>query len=123
MKMIKFEKIFVNASARSRNLKFIEADAVKLTFGDGEFDLVLSVDALHHIPNRNKTFDEISRVLESNGFYVLVDIALPGFFGKFSIPVDEVINYMKRKSFKIIYGKKPPEINIIGRRFSIIFQI
>ena len=185
MKMIKLEKIFVNASARTRNikiierlfskidlsdvkrvleigcgigvlssylaekykwevtgidldpeqieraqnehrenkyLKFIEADATKLPFGDSEFDLVLSVDALHHIPNRNKAFDEINRALESNGFYVLVDIALPRFFGKFSIPVDDVINYMKRNNFKIIYGKKPPKINIIGRRFSIMFQ-
>lgn len=185
MKMIKLEKIFVNASARTRNikvieqlfsqidlsnakkvlevgcgigvlssylaekykwevtgidldseqierakndyrenkyLKFFEADATKLPFGDNKFDLVLSVDALHHIPNRNKTFGEINRVLESNGFYVLVDIALPRFFGKFSIPVDDVINYMKRNSFKIIREKKPPKINIIGRRFSIIFQ-
>ena len=185
MKMIKLEKIFVNASARTRNikvieqlfsqidlsnvkkvleigcgigvlssylaekykwevtgidldseqierakndyrenkyLKFFEADATKLPFGDNEFDLVLSVDALHHIPNRNKTFGEINRVLESNGFYVLVDTALPRFFGKFSIPVDDVINYMERNSFKIIHEKKPPKINIIGRRFSIIFQ-
>ena len=185
MKMIKLEKIFVNSSARARNikvieqlfsqidlsnvkkvlevgcgigvlssylaeeykwqvtgidldpeqidrakndhrenkyLKYLEADVTKLPFGDSEFDLVLSVDALHHIPNRNKAFDEISRVLESNGFYVLVDIALPRFFGKFSIPVDEVISYMRRNSFIIIHGKKPPKINIIGRRFNIIFQ-
>ncbi len=185
MKMIKFEKIFVNPSARARNikiierlfsqidlsnvkkvlevgcgigvlssylaekykwevtgidldpeqiekakndhrenkyLKFIETDATKLPFGDNEFYLVLSVDALHHIPNRNKAFDEINRVLKSNGFYALVDTALPKFFGKFSIPVDNVINYMKRNSLKIIHGKKPSKINIIGRRFSIIFQ-
>ena len=109
-------------SRENKYLKFIEADATQLPFGDGEFDLVLSVDALHHIPNRNKAFDEMNRVLESNGFYVLVDIALPRFFGKFSIPVGEVLNYMKRNNFKIIHGKKPPKINIIGRRFSIIFQ-
>jgi len=185
MKMIKLEKIFVNPSARARNikvierlfsqvdlskvkkvlevgcgigvlssylaekyewgvtgidldpeqidrakndhrennyLKFLEADVTKLPFGDNEFDLVLSVDALHHIPNRNKAFGEINYVLKSNGFYVLVDIALPKFFWKFSIPVDEVIHYMKGNNFRIIYGKKPLKTNIIGRRFSIIFQ-
>ena len=106
----------------NENLNFIEADATKLLFMDNKFDLVLSVDALHHIPNRNKTFDEINRVLKSNGFYILVDIALPKFFRKFSIPVNDVINYMKKNSFKIIYGKKPPKITIIGNRFSIIFQ-
>ena len=51
-------------------LKFLEADAAKVPFGHDEFDLVLSVDALHHIPNRNEAFDEIGRVLKSNGFYV-----------------------------------------------------
>ena len=111
-----------NANRKNKYLKFLEEDVTKLPFGDNEFDLVLSVDALHHIPNRNKAFDEINHVLKSNGFYVLVDIAFPKFFGKFSIPVDDVINYMKRNNFKIIYGKKPPKINIIGRRFSIIFQ-
>ncbi len=185
MKMIKFEKIFVNPTARARNikiierlfnqmdlsnvekvleigcgigvlssylaekykwevteidldpkqierakndhrenkyLKFLEADAIELPFEDNKFFLVLSVDALHHIPNRNRVFDEINRVLMSNGFYILVDIALPKYFGKYSIPVDNVINYMKRNSLKIIHGKKPSKINIFGRRFSIIFQ-
>jgi ubiquinone/menaquinone biosynthesis C-methylase UbiE len=111
-----------NDYRENKYIKFLEADATKLPFGDNEFDLVLSVDALHHIPNRNEAFNVINRVLKSDGFYVLVDIALPWFFGKFSIPVDDVINYMKRNSLKIIHGKKPPKINIIGRRFSIIFQ-
>ena len=105
-----------------KNLNFLKADALKLPFMENEFDLVLSVDALHHIPNRNETFDELNRVLKSNGFYILVDIALPKFFGKFSIPVENAINYLKRNSFKLIYGKKPSKINIIGRRFRIIFQ-
>ncbi len=179
MKMIKLEKIFVNASARTRNievierlfsqidlsdikrvlevgcgigvlssylaekykweitgidldseqieraqnehrenkyLKFIEADATKLPFKDSEFDLILSIDVLHHIPNRNKVFDEISRVIKSNGFYVLVDTAFPKFFGKFSISVDEVINYMKRNSFRIVHREKSHKINIIGQK-------
>ncbi len=115
-------KIAKKTHRENENLNFLEADATKLPFMDNEFDLVLSVDALHHIPNRNKTFDEINHVLKSNGFYILVDIALPKFFGKFSIPVDDAISYMKRNGFKIVYGKKPPKIAIIGNRFSIIFQ-
>ncbi len=184
MKMIKLEKIFVNLSARARNiktieqlfnqidlsnvkkvlevgcgigvlssylvekyrwkvtgidldseqierakkdykenkyLKFIEADATKLPFGDSEYDLVLSSDAMHHIPKWDKALNEISRVLRPNGFYVLSDIALPKLFGKFSLPVDDIVNYLKRNNFEIIYEKKP-RISIIGRRFSIISQ-
>jgi len=111
-----------NDYRENKYIKFLEANATKLPFGDNEFDLVLSVDAMHHIPNRNEAFDEINRVLKSDGFYVLVDFALPRFFGKFSIPVDDVINYLKRNCLNIINGKKPPKMNIIGRRFSLIFQ-
>ena len=109
----------------NKYLKFLEADATKLPFGDNEFDLVISSDALHHVvANWDKALNAISRVLRTNGFYVLNDIAFPRFrfFKKFSIPVDDVINYMKRNNFKIIYEKKTPKINIIGWRFSIIFQ-
>jgi len=107
----------------NRYLEFIEADITKLAFGDNEFDLVLSFDALHHIPDWDKALNEISRVLRPNGFYVLSDLAFPrfSFFQKWSIPVDGIINYLKRNNFEIIYEKKP-KINIIGNRFSLISQ-
>jgi ubiquinone/menaquinone biosynthesis C-methylase UbiE len=111
-----------NGHRESKYLKFLEADATGLPFGDGGFDLVLSVDVLHHIPNRNKAFDEMSRVLKSNGFCVLVDMALPKIFGKYSIPVDGIIDHMERNTLEIIHAEKPPGINIAGRRFSMIFQ-
>ncbi len=187
MKMVKLEKIFVNASARARNikiieqlfsqidlsnvkkvlevgcgigvlssylaekykwevtgidldpeqikkakndhrenkyLKFLEADATKLPFRDSGFDLVLSSDALHHIvSDLDKALSEISRVLRPNGFYVLNDLTFPrlGFFKKWRIPVEDVVNYMKRNNLKIVYEKKP-KITIMEWRFSIIFQ-
>lgn len=187
MKMSKFEKIFVNPSARSRNiktfeqlfsqidlsnvkkvlevgcgigvlssylaekyewevagidldpeqierakndyrenkyLKFLEADATKLPFGDNEYDLVLSSDALHHIVSDwEKALSEISRVLRPNGYYVLNDLTFPSFsfFKKWSLPVDDITNYLKRNNFEIIYEKKPKS-TIVGNRFSIISQ-
>lgn len=105
-------------------LKFLEADALSLPFENDEFDLVLSSDALHHmLPDRDKVLDEISRVLRANGFYVLNDLAFPRFtlFKKWSIPVDEIINYMKGNNCKIVYDKKS-KITIMGWRFGIIFQ-
>lgn len=108
----------------NKYLKFLEADATKLPFRDNEFDLVLSSDAMHHIVSDwDKALSEISRVLRPNGFYILNDLAFPSFsfFKKWSLPIDDIVNYMKRNNFKIIYEKKP-NINIIGRKFSIIFQ-
>jgi len=77
-------------------LKFLGADATKLPFGDNKYDLVLSIDALHHIPDWDKALNEIDRVLKLNGFYVFSDIALPKIFGKFSLSVDGIINYLRR---------------------------
>lgn len=100
--------------------KFIETDATKLPFENNEFNMVLSFDVLHHIPNCNKALDEINRVLKSDGFYILVDFTFPRLFGKFSIQLNDIINQMENNNFKIIYQKKPKVIT--GWRFSIIFQ-
>ena len=100
--------------------KFIETDATKLPFENNEFNMVLSFDVLHHIPNCNKALDEINRVLKSDGFYILVDFTFPRLFGKFSIQLNDIINQMENNNFKIIYQKKPKLIT--GWRFSIIFQ-
>ena len=107
----------------NKYLKFLEADATKLSFENSEFDMILSFDALHHIPNWDKALNEINRVLRSQGFYILHDLTIPrfSFFKKWSIVADDIINHLKRNNFKIIYEKKP-KINIIGRRFSIISQ-
>ena len=113
-----------NDYRENKYLKFLEADATKLPFGDSKFDLVISSDVLHHVVvNWDKALNGISRVLRPNGFYVLNDLTFPrfSFFKKWSIPIDDVINYMKRNNFKIIYEKKP-KINIMGWRFSIVFQ-
>jgi ubiquinone/menaquinone biosynthesis C-methylase UbiE len=105
----------------NEHLKFFEADVTKLPFGNNKYDLVLSVDALHHIPDWDKALNEIERVLKLNGFYILSDIALPKIFGKFSLSVYGIINYLRINCFEIIY-ENIPGINIIGRRFSIISQ-
>ena len=100
--------------------KFIETDATKLPFENNEFNMVLSFDVLHHIPNCNKALDEINHVLKSDGFYILVDFTFPRLFGKFSIQLNDIINQMENNNFKIIYQEKPKLIT--GWRFSIIFQ-
>lgn len=113
-----------NDYRENKYLKFLEADATKLPFGESKFDLVISSDALHHVVvNWDKALNGISRVLRPNGFYVLNDLTFPrfSFFKKWSIPIDDVINYMKRNNFKIVYEMKP-KINIMGWRFSIVFQ-
>ena len=53
------------------------ADARKLEFPDGTFDLIVSTWALHNIPNREgraQAVREIARVLSPGGRLLLVDI-------------------------------------------------
>ncbi len=47
-----------------------QADAERLPFEDGSFDLVLGHAVLHHIPDLEQAFSEFSRVLRPNGAIV-----------------------------------------------------
>ncbi len=102
----------------NNNLKFIEADVTKLTIGDKEFDLILSFDALHHIPKLDKALNEISRVLKPDGFYIFNDLIFPKWLtlNNWVIPIDRMKDDLKRNNIEIIYEKKR------GIRVSVIFQ-
>jgi len=113
----------------NEHLKFFEADTTELPFEDREFDLVLSFDVLHHIPDWDKALREINRVLRSTGLYLLNDLSLPKFTariykdcGVFS--ADDVINHLRENGLVIIYAEKS-KANVfarLGRHFSIISQ-
>ena len=113
--------------AKKKNLEneylgFNIADVTRLTFEDKEFDIILSFDVLHHIPNWNQALHEISRVLKPEGFYIIHDIMLHKFFGKIYkncgvLTSDGIIDYLKRNNFKVIYEKK------LRKKFSTHFSI
>ena len=47
------------------------AQAEKLPFKDGEVDLAMIVRILHHLPNPIPAFEEIHRVLEKDGYFLI----------------------------------------------------
>lgn len=53
---------------------FMHADAEKLPFGDGTFDLVIMNDMFHHCPNPRRAAFEAWRVLAHDGELVLGDV-------------------------------------------------
>ena len=66
------EKEFIlRAREESKNaglsIKFLQGDAENLPFEDNFFDLVVSHTFLTSAPNPKKSFDEMKRVLKSNG--------------------------------------------------------
>jgi ubiquinone/menaquinone biosynthesis C-methylase UbiE len=116
-------------SRESDHLRFLEGDATELPFENERFDMVLSFDVLHHIPNWEKALNEVSRVLRSGGMYVLNDLALPSFtantlgdllknrMGAYSI--DEMIGGLKRNHLLALYLERPT-VNLLMRHFSVV---
>ncbi len=114
-------------NTEDENLRFFEADVTKLPFADSEFNMVLSFDVLHHIPNWDKALNETSRVLRAKGFYILNDLALPRFTARILkncgvFAVDDIINHFKRNSLEVICEEKPKINMIFMSHFSMVSQ-
>lgn len=59
------------------HVRFIEADACRLPFSDGSFDIVLAVECIFHFPSRTGFLMEASRVLAAGGVLVVSDFVPP----------------------------------------------
>ena len=124
-------EIAKNNHKENEYLEYFQADVSELTFENNQFDMILSLDVLHHIPNWKKALNEISRVLKPDGFYIINDLAVPNFLtsifhyvlknhmGIFTI--DDIVKFLNRNNFQSIYEERP-KINILLNHFSIIFQ-
>lgn len=55
------------------NIKFMSYDGMNFPFDSNTFDIVVSRYALHHFPNIEKTFTEISRILKPGGQLLISD--------------------------------------------------
>ena len=64
---------------RRPSVTFLQADATKLPFEDGSFDVACISFALHEMPGsvRERAVREMMRVLRPGGTFVAVDYALP----------------------------------------------
>jgi demethylmenaquinone methyltransferase/2-methoxy-6-polyprenyl-1,4-benzoquinol methylase len=64
-------------------LEWVEADALKLPFADGSFDLVVSAFGFRNLANYDRGLDEICRVLRGGGEIGILDFGEPrGAIGK-----------------------------------------
>jgi SAM-dependent methyltransferase len=61
------EALEANARALGLDVDTAPADAESLPFGDGSFDLVFGHAVLHHLPDLERAFAEIRRVLRPGG--------------------------------------------------------
>ena len=75
----RFARINVAYRKPGGRARFVVADARRLPWRDGSFDAVVSMNALHHMPQLARVLGEIRRVVRSGGKVVLADFNRRGF--------------------------------------------
>ena len=78
-----FEAGRCEARSHGVELEWLEADAERLPFGDGEFDVVTSSFGAMFAPDHQKTADELLRVCRPGGTIGLLNFTPEGLGGKF----------------------------------------
>ena len=114
---------------KRQNLRFMEADTIRLPFEDDEFDLVISMKVIHHIKNWHTALGEIGRVLKPNGYHLFNDIALSSTtsgllqillknFTAFTF--NDIFDWYQKEAFNIEHQRKP--VGFIIKHFTIVAQ-
>jgi len=62
---------------KSERLRFRVEDAARLSFEDASFDLVVSHNVFHHIPDWEAAVREVARVLRPGGYFMWLDLGFP----------------------------------------------
>ena len=57
------------AEMNIHNVDFIQGDVGQMTFADGSFDIVLSMNGFHAFPDKKQAFGEVYRVLKPGGIF------------------------------------------------------
>lgn len=81
--------------AEKKDIAFHVASATNLPFKDGSFEAVTALHMLSHTPNLDKTFEEIQRILQPNGYFVATTNSLYSYqhVAKYRKRVYEIFNW------------------------------
>lgn len=115
-----------NAKRGYANVEFMEADIENMPLEDNTIDVVVSNCVLNLLPQKNKIFKEIYRVLKTGGHFCVSDVVLNGTFPKefinnaalyagciaSAIQRDEYLQEIKKANFESITVQQTKTIEI-----------
>ena len=104
-------------------------NAENMSFEDGSFDIIFSVNTVHHLDNPHKVMEEISRILTFEGKIVISDFSEEGFkildkvhasegrtHQKAKHDLKDMDLYLKQKKFKTEYHEDKFQHMLIAYR-------
>ncbi len=121
------EKARMNASKLGfKNVEFVYGDIEEMPLSDNSFDVVISNCVLNLVPDKQKAFSEMFRVLKSGGHFSVSDVVIKGdlpdklkedaemYAGCVSgaVQIDEYLDLIKNAGFKDIKVQKQRNIEI-----------
>ena len=124
-----YEKLFKNlndyvgveVAGNKENLKSdIYYDGISLPFADNTFDSILCTEVFEHVEQLDDVIFELYRILKPGGRMIVttpfmcMEHEMPYDFRRFTL--NGLINFMKKKNFKIIKSKK------LLNNFHVFFQ-
>ena len=95
---------------RLSNIRVLEMDFESLDLPDESFDVVLSLDVLHHIPDMTAAMKEIRRVLKKGGLFLAIEVNP---YNPFAL----VHNLLRREELGVLKTFPDRVLRICGRFF------
>lgn len=109
-----------------KNVVFVKGDIEAMPLPDNEFDVIISNCVLNLVPDKNKAFSEIYRVLKTAGHFCVSDVVIKGnlpekirndaemYAGCIAgaVRIEEYINIINEHGFKNITVHKQKKISI-----------
>jgi len=89
----------------NNKLHFSVEDATNLNFKDSNFDLVLSQNVFHHIPNWELAVSQIYRVLRPQGYFIWFDLVFPKVVKKIFQPLVKNYGLYTFKEIKLVFDR------------------
>jgi len=109
-----FAKLNINYHKLEDRVVFKTDDAEKLSFKDNSFNIVLSVNTMHHLNSPFLAVDEFIRVVDSEGKVIISDFSQDGFelieklhqsecktHNRNQVMMQDIEEYILRKGFNV----------------------